>query len=74
MITNVGDIITFPEHAKSVGVFSRGGNLLGPSHGTPGRWKVTSIEPDGTLNITPLDCMVCGRPKDGDHRACMRRR
>ncbi len=70
---NVGDIIDFPDHAKSVGVFSPGGRLLGPSHGAPGRWRVTGIETDGSVSLEPLDCIVCGKPKEGDHRKCMRR-
>lgn len=50
---NVGDIISFPEHANSCVIEARGGSIL-LSQGAPGNWRIDAIEHDGTISISPV--------------------
>lgn len=46
---STGDVIQFPEHAKGGGIPT--GSSVIMTHGVPGSFEVTDIEPDGTVHL-----------------------
>ena len=45
----VGDVIDFPLHAESKGTLH--GYSVSWSQGLPGKWRVTAVDPDGSIQV-----------------------